>query len=178
MKPKSEDRANPTSPGPADRPPAGLLIRLAAMTYDSVLLFGVVFIGGYALLALTRWTYPLSGTQRAVFQAVLFVLIGGYFVYQWSRSGQTLAMKSWHLRLVDQAGNPPRPARAALRYVLAWHLLLPGAVWMAFAGGDPAIDALVLIAGCIVLLLFAKFDARRRMLHDRLSGTRVVHEHR
>ena len=163
----------PAPPAPALQP-AGLLVRLASMTYDAVLLFGVVFIASYLLLTLTRWSYPLSGIRRAVFQTAVFVVIGWYFVYQWSKSGQTLAMKSWHLRLVDNTGKPPAPGKAVLRYLLAWYLLLPGLIWGVFAEGRPALTALMLVAGFAALILLGRFDARRRLLHDRLSGTQLT----
>jgi hypothetical protein len=69
--------SNPTSSEPR---PASLLLRLAAMVYEAVLLFGVVFVVGYALLAALRWTHPLASGQRAVLQIVLFAAIGGYFL--------------------------------------------------------------------------------------------------
>ena len=43
----------------------------------------------------------------------MFVVLGIYFVWFWSR-GQTLAMKTWHIRLVDAQGRPsPNCARWA-----------------------------------------------------------------
>jgi len=160
----------------SERRPAGLAIRLAALTYEAVLLFGVVFIVTYAVLTLARWTYPMSGVQRAILQVMLFVTLGVYFVYQWSRTGQTLAMKSWHLRLLDESGRPPSVAIAALRYVLAWHLFIPGAIWVALFGGNVALDAVVGAAGVAALLLPALIDSKKRLLHDRLTSTRIFRE--
>ena len=128
------------------------------------------------LLSLARWSYPLAGARRAIFQTSLFLVIGAYFVYQWSRTGQTLAMKSWHLRLVDRTGKPPLPAKAMLRYLLAWYLLLPGLIWGVFNEGHPALTALVLVAGCSVLILTGLLDPQRRLLHDRLSATQLMRE--
>ena len=167
--------AIPPSPAVEIRP-AGLLIRFAAATYEAILLFGVVFVITYALLALMRWTYPLSGFQRITLQVILFVILGVYFVYQWTRTGQTLAMKSWHLRLVGKDGKPPQQQRAALRYILAWHLLVPGALWIVVAGGRPALDLTVFLLGAGLLLLPARFDSQRRLLHDRFSATRIIRE--
>jgi uncharacterized RDD family membrane protein YckC len=166
-----------SSPIPTiERRPAGLLLRLAAMTYEGVLLFGVVFVVAYALLSLARWTYPLAGAQRAVLQAVLFVTLGIYFVYQWCKTGQTLAMKSWQLRLVDATGRPPSIARAIARYVAAWHFVLPGAVYWALFGGNATVDKLALACGSALLLLPGVFDTRRRLLHDRVTQTFVTRE--
>jgi uncharacterized RDD family membrane protein YckC len=156
--------------------PAGLSIRLAAMVYEGVLLFGVAFIAAYVLLALAHWTYPLTAGRRALLQMVLFIVIGAYFVYQWSRTGQTLAMKSWHLRLVDRDGLVPTSRRATLRYVLAWHLWLPGILAAALFDGHGARSGFMLVAGFAALFLTGLLDPSRRLLHDRLSGTRVVRE--
>lgn len=155
---------------------AGLLIRLAAMTYEAVLLFGVVFVVAYAVLAVARWTYPLPSAPRTALQLILFAAVGVYFIYQWTRSGQTLAMKSWHLRVIGTRGRPPSIKAAVLRYVLAWHLFLPGALWTMIAGVRGPLDLLVFALGFGAFLVPALFDTERRLLHDRLSATRVVRE--
>ena len=153
---------------------ASLALRLAAMLYEAVLLFGVVFIVSYVLLALLQWTYPLSPPRRAVLQAVLFIAIGGYFVWCWTRSGQTLAMKTWGLKVVAQGDVPPRPGRAAARYVLAWHLWVPGLLWVALFQTHALTDVAALGLGFGALLLPALLDPQRRLLHDRWTGTRMV----
>jgi uncharacterized RDD family membrane protein YckC len=144
------------------------------MVYEAVLLFGVVFIVSYALLALAQWTYPLSPGRRTVLQAVLFVAIGAYFVWCWSRSGQTLALKTWHLKVVATDGRPPSLARAAGRYLLAWHLWLPGALWAALARTGTVATAAAFVCGFALLLLPALADPQRRLLHDRATSTRVI----
>src|SRR4029450_3764840 len=96
------------------------------MTYDAVLVFAVLFAVGYALLAAMHWSYPLPAAPRAVLQGALFVSAGAYFVICWARTGQTLALKTWRLKVIDSEGRPPRSGRAIARYVLAWHLWLPG----------------------------------------------------
>jgi uncharacterized RDD family membrane protein YckC len=144
------------------------------MVYEAVLLFGVVFIVSYALLALAQWTYPLSPARRTVLQATLFVAIGAYFAWCWSRSGQTLALKTWGLKVVMTDGQPPSLPRAIGRYVLAWHLWLPGALWAGLARAGIVADAAAFVCGFVVLLLPALADPQRRLLHDRATSTRVI----
>lgn len=158
---------------PTSRPP-GLLVRLAAMTYEAVLLFGVVFIVGYLVLALARWTYPLQPHQRWTLQAVLFVVIGGYFVWCWTRSGQTLALKTWHLRVVGADGGRLGLRTAVLRYLLAWHLFAPGLLFVLLFRTHAAWDVAAFALGFAAMLLLAYTDPQRRLLHDRWLGTRVV----
>ncbi len=144
------------------------------MVYEAVLLFGIVFGVSFVLLRATGWTYPLPPTQRAILQAALFVAIGAYFVYCWSRSGQTLAMRSWRLKLVDRDGGPVSAARALLRYLLAWHLFLPGLVFVALFQAHSAVDGAAFALGLAAMLALAYTDPRRQLLHDRVLGTRVV----
>ena len=166
--PPASERGEPAAPG--------MLPRLAVMTYEAVLLFGVVFVAGYALLALAGWTYPLQPAQRSVLQAVLFLVIGAYFVTSWARAGQTLAMKSWRLRVVDRDGGTLRPIRAVLRYVLAWSLFAPGLAFVLLAGAGAPANLLALLASLLVMLLPASFGRRGQLLHDRILGSQVIRE--
>jgi uncharacterized RDD family membrane protein YckC len=164
------------TPAAAAGSPPGFLLRLAAMTYEAVLLFGLVFVVSFPLLALTGWTYPLAPGQRWLLQAVLFIAVGVYFVHCWTRSGQTLAMKSWRLRVVDGNGRLLSAGRAAMRYLLAWSLFAPGLVFAALAGAGIAADLLALVAGLVAMMAPAGLDPRGQLLHDRLLGSRVIRD--
>jgi uncharacterized RDD family membrane protein YckC len=153
---------------------ARLTLRLAAMIYEAVLLFGVVFVISYAVLVSLQLSYPLPPAQRALLQIALFVVIGIYFVVCWMRTGQTLALKAWRLKVVDSEGRPPRTGRAIARYILAWHLWLPGlAIAGLFQLGLGSTLA-ALAASFALLLIPALIDRQRRLLHDLWTGTRVV----
>jgi uncharacterized RDD family membrane protein YckC len=160
--------AAPGSAADAALAPAGLWRRSMAATYESVLLFGVVVFFGYGFSALLRF-HGAPGPMRWAFQAFLFVVVGAYFVWFWSRGRRTLPMKTVGLWLVDADGRAPTPARAALRYACAWLLLLAPAA--AASAGGPA--WLLLLP---VPYFWAAFDRQRRTLYDRLSGTRLVVE--
>ena len=89
---------------------------------------------------------------RVVQQAFLVGVLGVYFVWQWMRGGQTLAMKAWRLRVVRADGTRLALRQALLRYVVA------------LAG--------TLLVG--VTFLWALVDREGAFLHDRIAGTRVV----
>lgn len=161
----------PAAAGPR---PAGLLLRVAAMVYEGVLLFGVAFAAGFALLTLADWQGPLAGFRRLALQAALFCAIGLYFAWCWSRSGQTLALKTWKLRVIDAHGRSPSLPRALARYLLAWHLFVPGLLAVAVLQPSRVMGLLALAFGFVVLLLPAGVDPQRRLLHDRWSSTRIV----
>jgi len=124
--------------------------RLISMAYESLLLIGITFFS--ALLFLGLAGNSTSGWVRHMFQAYLFLVIGLYFAGSWRRQGQTLAMKTWSLRVVGADGARITLRRAMLRYAFAWPCLALGGVG----------------------ILYAPFDRDRQFLHDRLAGTKIV----
>lgn len=153
--------------------PPGLARRLAAFIYEGVLLFGVIFFAGFLYSVLTRQQHALQG--RVGMSFVLFTVLGLYFVGFWTRSGQTLAMKTWHLRVVDAAGRPLGWGRAVLRYLFSWLWFLPAlvSVWaLGLHGGGAIIGSL--IAGVAAYVLVARLHPQRQFLHDAICGSRVI----
>ena len=142
------------------------------MLYESMLLFGVVFFAGWLFSTLLQQRHALY--LRSGLQDWLFLVVGIYFVWFWSHGGQTLAMKTWRIRLVTTDGLPVGIGRATARYLLAWCWCVPGlaAAWLLGARGW----LLVLIPAVNLLLwaLTVYLDPERRFLHDRLAGTRLV----
>lgn len=153
-------------------PPPGLARRLAAFLYEGVLLFGVLFSAGLLYSAVMHELHALEGRAGAIF---LFVVLGLYFVGFWTRSGQTLAMKTWHLRVVDVAGQPLKAGRAVARYCCSWLWFLPAlaSVWALGLHGGIAIFG-SLAAGVLAYLLIARLHPQRQFLHDTICGSRVV----
>jgi uncharacterized RDD family membrane protein YckC len=152
----------------------GVWRRLAAFVYEGVLLFGVLMIAGLAYGLVTQQRHALVGQHGL--QLFLFLVLGMYFTWFWTHGGQTVAMKTWHLRLSTREGLPVGPARAWLRYLLAWLWFLP-ALALAYLGGlrsGVAVTAL-LLAGIAVYALLACFNRRRQFLHDLLSRTELVY---
>jgi len=165
---------------PAARPvaaqPASLLLRLAALVYEGVLLFGVCFGAALVtLLALGRDAAASDAARHAV-QVAVFVALGAYFCWCWSRVGQTLAARTWRLRVVDSAGRVPGWGRALGRYLAGWTLFAPGLAYIAWAQPGRAGALFALLASFVLMLLPALADRDRRLLHDRLSGTRLIRE--
>ena len=140
------------------------------MLYEAVLLFGLLFF----LSALLHTVWPAADAKPWVLRVAAFIALGAYFSYCWHKSGQTLAMKTWHLRLVRVTGQPVGVLMALLRYCAAWTLLLPGyvMVWAADIHGVRALAAYV--ASLAVMVLAGYFGPQKRMLHDWMTGTRVI----
>lgn len=153
--------------------PPGLARRFAAFLYEGVLLFGVIFFAGFLYSVLTRQQHALEG--RVGLGLFLFFVLGVYFVGFWTRSGQTLAMKTWHLRVTDAAGRPLGWRRALLRYLFSWLWFMPALVstWALDLHGGAAI-ASSLLAGIAGYLLIARLHPQRQFLHDAICGSRVI----
>lgn len=114
------------------------------MVYESVLLFAVAFFAAWLFFFVSGGQDATTGWRRNLLQLFIAAVFAAYFLWSWLRGGQTLAMKAWHIRLVDVT-----PVKALLRLLLAAFLLPVSIVW-------------------------ALFDRDRQFLHDRLVGTRLI----
>lgn len=131
-------------------PTPGIGRLLGAMLYEALVLFAVLLSAFlFPQIVLSGFGIAMSG--RAMWLH-FFCLLLVYFVWFWLHGGQTLPMKTWKLRVVDQAGGPLRPLQAVLRYCAAWPSVL-------FFG---------------VGLLWALVDREKRFLHDRIAGSRII----
>ncbi|MEW6693393.1 MAG: RDD family protein [Pseudomonadota bacterium] len=165
--------AQPHPPAPAAPalPTPSLLRRMACWLYEGMLLFGVVFIAGYLFSALTQTRHALD--NRHLQQAFIFVVLGIYFTWFWHQ-GQTLAMKTWHIRIVDRMGRPISQTRALWRYLLAWLWFWPPLALREVLD-LPALEVVVLLGGWIaVWAVLARFHPDRQFWHDAWAGTRLV----
>jgi uncharacterized RDD family membrane protein YckC len=144
---------------------------MACWLYEGMLLFGVVFIAGYLFGTLSQTRHALD--NRHALQGFLFVVFGIYFTWFWAR-GQTLAMKTWDIAVVDRAGRRLTQPRALLRYLASWLWLLPPLA--AVAPYDlPAGETAVIVIGWVaVWALLSRFHPQRQFWHDAIVGTRLV----
>ena len=162
------------SPSP-DTPPLAtpsLTRRMACWLYEGMLMFGIVFIFGYLFDTLSQSRHALD--HRALRMGFLFVVFGIYFTWFWSK-GQTLAMKTWHIRVVDRNGRALGQGRALWRYVLSWLWFLPPLAAVAPFGLSGAETSVIVIGWVLAWCLLARFHPQRQFLHDALAGTRLVH---
>lgn len=147
--------------------------RLACFTYESVLIFGVLMLAAYLFSSLAQQRHALA--SRTLLQAYLFLVLGVYFVWFWTRGGQTLAMKTWHIRLVAANGKALSQARALARYVLSWLWFAPPlfATWWV----DTPQLWVALVSFGVWIPLYAALsitNVERQFVHDMWSQTRLV----
>jgi len=146
--------------------------RMACWLYEGMLMFGVVFIAGYLFGTLSQTRNAMD--NRHALQAFLFVVFGIYFTWFWAK-GQTLAMKTWNIRVVDRAGHPISQPRALLRYMLSWLWFLPPLAAVSPFALSGAETTVLVIGWVAVWAILARFHTQRQFWHDALAGTRLVH---
>jgi uncharacterized RDD family membrane protein YckC len=136
---------------------AGFGRRFAALIYDALLLFALLMIYTAACIAFTKGHVAVSresaGGWFPLYRAGELGVIAGYYILNWVRSGQTLGMRAWRLRAVNDFGKPLSGGSAALRFLcgfFAWPPAALGVLWL-------------------------YLDPDHLAIHDRLSKTRVVH---
>jgi uncharacterized RDD family membrane protein YckC len=123
---------------------------LAACAYELLLLIALWMFCTWIFLSM--FGDASTGYKRYGLQLALWFSTGVYFVWCWSKSGQTLATKTWKIKLVNQENNTLMPKQALVRYALA---------------------SLSLLA-CGLGYFWALFDKKGLFLHDRLLKTRFI----
>jgi uncharacterized RDD family membrane protein YckC len=141
---------------PAGGTYAGLVTRAIAFALDAAVVNGCALVVGVTVgLGLSILHLPSEAdTIIAVILAGLAVIwLVAYFTFFWSTTGQTPGDRVMRIEVIDRAGRPLKPLRAAMRF------------------GFLILAALPLLVGILIML----WDDRRRCLQDRLARTVVVY---
>ena len=146
--------------------------RLCSMMYEATLLFGVLFLSAWLFATLLQQRHALY--LRHALEGWLLLVLGLYFVWFWRHGGQTLAMKTWRIRVLNQNGTSLSYRRALTRFALSWFWCLPGLAlaWLTQAKGWTLV--LIPTFNFIAWAALAYLDPQRQFLHDRLAGTCLV----
>jgi uncharacterized RDD family membrane protein YckC len=149
----------------------GLKRRMACWLYEGLLMFGVVFIAGYLFGTLSQTRHALN--NRHALQAFLFLIFGIYFTWFWAK-GQTLAMKTWNIRLVTRDGKHVSQLTAFFRYLCSWIWLLPPLAMMAPFSLSVATSSFIVIGWVFVWALLSRLQSDQQFWHDEWAGTRLI----
>jgi uncharacterized RDD family membrane protein YckC len=134
-------------------PPPSIFRIFGAILYDIIALGAIWFFAALIVLVFRQGETVASGS--IVFSLYLGVVAYAYFGFCWTRSGQTLGMKCWRIRLVDSKTD-----RA-----IGW------------ASAATRCAAAMVSLGVLGLGFFwAIFDHNSRTWHDRLSGSHLLRE--
>ena len=131
---------------------AGLLRRLGAILYDSLLVIALLMLATLPFIAV-RGGDIVEPDDNLVYQVCMMLVIFAFFTFFWSYGGQTLGMRAWRMRLETKDGGVPSFAVATLRFGIAVVSLL--AVGLGF--------------------LWQLWDKEELTWHDRFSGPRLLY---
>jgi len=130
----------------------GIFRRLASMLYEAILLFAVAFLATW-LFQFAAGTIRIEGWRMHLLQLFMLTVFAAYFLWCWLRGGQTLAMKTWRIRLVARKDHGRLSPQAALLRFMYALVLVPSLIGIAWA----------------------YVDRDRQFLHDRLAGSLLIH---
>ena len=138
-----------------------LLRRFAAMVYDSLLIMAISILYGAVMAGINVAIKGVPATGEritwGIFGVVVFVgwmvTIGVFFCYFWHKSGQTLGMKTWRIKIVNH-NTLDCPS-----YAQCINRLLCALVSLCFFGIG-------------YLLMYT--NTEHQTLHDKISKTRTL----
>lgn len=149
--------------------------RIAALPYEALLLLALIVIAAFPVAGLKG--AALTGVPHIIFQTYLFCVAAAYFTWFWRHGGQTLAMKTWRFRVVTNAGGALNFTTASMRFICAGLFYGPaciGLVLLFFPDRIARVITMWAFLPMIATLLWARHDANRQFLHDKMAGTRLI----
>jgi len=128
----------------------GFWRRLVSLLYEFLILLAIIFIASFIFHLVFRDVNAFYFTP--LYQFYLLIIMGYYFIWFWTRGGQTLSMQTWKIRVVTVDGNLLSKRTAITRYLIA-------VIGILFFG---------------IGIVWAFVDRDHQYLHDRLAGTRII----
>jgi uncharacterized RDD family membrane protein YckC len=173
-------REGTSSSTPVDMNAPSLKRRMACWIYEGMLLFGVMvssglvyFVAAYWLTGLAPGDMSIHPQLKSGLQASSFLVLGLYFIWMWRR-GQTLAMKTWRIQIVDTVGQKISRKTAFKRYLTSWVWFIPPLA-VSSALGLSLIELTVLILGWVAIWgILSRFHPQGQFWHDAFAGTRLI----
>jgi len=135
---------------PSGKKHISLLRRLGAIFYDSFLLLTVLFVASLIIVVFTG--IKPEDSYFFLFQIYIFVIAYLFFAWFWTRDGQTLGMRTWKMKVVNEDGSRITWNKALLRFavsIFSWLVLGLGFLW-------------------------SLWDREHRTWHDIVSKTKLV----
>ncbi|WP_299765116.1 RDD family protein [Ramlibacter sp.] len=156
--------------------PAGLMApslrrRMACWLYEALLLFAVALIATLVFSVAVQMRHALE--RQWLLQLFLVAVFGLYCSWFWSR-GQTLAMKTWRIAIVDREGRRLTQGRALLRYVYCAIWVMPPLAALVSRRFTVTEVAVVFFGWVLLWAMLSRFHPQRQFWHDAWAGTRLV----
>lgn len=154
--------------------------RMACWLYEGMLLFGVMVSSGLVYFVAAYWVTGLAPGDMNVhpqlksgLQASSFLVLGLYFIWMWRR-GQTLAMKTWRIQIVDAAGQKISRKTAFKRYMASWLWFIPPLAISSALGLTPVALTFLILGWITIWAVLSRFHPKGQFWHDAFAGTRLI----
>lgn len=172
------------SDSPVVRPVvAGPLLRITALVYDGLLILALMMVVGTILIVLGTSAQTIEQGQAGKLSAAYryFVLLPSFigvtwlfYGLFWRRTGQTLGMQTWRLKVIQPNGALLDWPLTVIRCLSASIVPLVCGLIGYLVHGTPVALLISFSIGFSFNYIFALFNRRRLALHDVMSGTLVV----
>jgi uncharacterized RDD family membrane protein YckC len=162
---------------------AGIGRRFGAMLYDSLILVGILIVATFPFLPFLHGKVLVPrevGALAYLYWLLELVLVTAFFVFFWTRRGQTLGMLAWRLRIQRADGGDVSWRDAIRRLALVAALLIPAPagyqlIWREWSDADArTLATAVALLPFLTAYFWIRIDRDRLAWHDRWSGTRVI----
>jgi uncharacterized RDD family membrane protein YckC len=142
--------------------PVGFFKRILVIIYDLLLLIALLFAVGVLVAGVITFVlnkgnaitaeHDFYFAFRVIILSSLIFASFLFFGWFWTHKGQTLGMKTWHVRLISTDGSPIDWEKVSIRYITAI------ISWSVFGLG----------------FLWALVDKDKRAWHDIFSATKLI----
>ena len=152
--------------------------RISCILYEQLVLLGVI---AFTFLLPNLGLGILFGASLPSWLTFLYLyaVLGLYFIWSWTKSGQTLAMQTWRVRMIGPGGYNLTRRQAIWRYFFGSLWLVPCVIlqWLLELQRWQIIEMLFAVAlflWPLSIYLDRVKPLLRQSLPDRFSGTRLV----
>ena len=152
--------------------------RISCCLYEQLVLLGVIALAFLLPNLALGILFGVSLPSWLTF-LYLYTVLGIYFVWYWTKTGQTLAMQTWRIRMIDQYGHTLKRPQALWRYIYGSLWIIPCVLlqWAFHVEKWQIIEMLFAVAlffWPLTIFLDRKNLMQRQSLADRFAGTRLV----
>lgn len=159
-------------------PAPGFWRRVSCSLYEQLVLLGVV---AFTFLLPNLGLGILFGVSLPSWLTFLYLyaVLGIYFVWYWTKSGQTLAMQTWRVHMIGRDGFNLSRCQAIWRYIYGSLWVVPCVILQSLFHLEKwQIIEMLFTVALFLWPLSIYFDRNvstlRQSLPDRLAGSRLV----
>ena len=152
--------------------------RVSCCLYEQLVLLGVIALTFLVPNLALGVLFGISLPSWLSF-LYLYTVLGIYFVWYWTKSGQTLAMQTWRIRMIDQSGCTLKRRQAFWRYIYGSLWIIPCVLlqWAFHLEKWQIIEMLFTVAlffWPLTIYFDHKDPLQRQSWADRFAGSRLV----